>query len=160
MMEQTQDEELKEYFKSKLDRCRFILNCVERRQKTMEAIAGAILRKQEDYLSGSGRLRPMTMVEVADDISMHQSTVGRAIKGKYIQSPSGTFLIRNLFSAKAASSDSGEGITAKVIKEIIVDIIDGEDKKRPYSDARIVEQLRKRGVEISRRAVAKYRKEL
>lgn len=160
MMRSTQDPELKEYFKKKLKRCRFILNCIERRQNTMEAIARAILKKQEEYFSGRGQLKPMTMSMLAEEIQVHQSTVGRAIKGKYIQSPAGTTLIRNLFSGKAAFGRSGEGVTADFIKGMIVDIIDGEDKKRPYSDANIVEFLIKRGIHISRRAVAKYREEL
>ncbi|MBQ9156625.1 MAG: RNA polymerase factor sigma-54, partial [Eubacterium sp.] len=160
MMNTTRDEELKDYFRKKLDRCRFILSSIERRQKTMELIARAILKNQEGYFRGQDRLKPMTMVQVAEETGLHQSTVGRAVRGKYIQSPVGTVLIKKLFCGKAAQGDSGSGVTAERIKELIVSIIDGENKKKPYSDAKIVELLTRRGIHISRRAVAKYREEL
>ncbi len=159
MMHSSTDEELTEYFKKNLDRCRFILNSVEQRSETMKSIARAILARQKDYFAGDGKLEPMTMCTLAEEIHVHPSTVSRAVRGKYVKSPIGTILMKKLF-AGAVTCEKGEELSAEHIKERIKALVDGEDKRKPYSDARLVELLVTEGVHISRRAVAKYRDEL
>lgn len=85
MMEQAEDSELKEYFRKKYERCRFIITCIEQRRETMLKISKAILDHQREYFMNHKQLKPMTMQNIADDIEMHVSTISRAIKGKYIQ---------------------------------------------------------------------------
>ena len=155
MMKESKDQELFEYFKTKLDRSRFILNSIEQRKKTMKSISECILERQREYFDGKGPLRPMTMTALADDMEVHPSTISRAIHGKYIQVPRGTILMRNLFSGQI-----GDETTAVCIKEHIKELIDHENKRSPYSDAKLVELLAGQNIHISRRAVAKYRDEL
>ncbi|MCD8019965.1 MAG: RNA polymerase factor sigma-54 [Clostridiales bacterium] len=159
MMKDAKDPELTEYFKTKLERSRFILRSIAQRRETMNSIAQAILEKQEDYFLGKGLLRPMTMSSLAEEMDVHPSTVSRAVKGKYIKAPIGTILIKNLFQS-GISTDKGEDMSAERIKEHIKMLIEQEDKRKPYSDAKLVELLVAEGIHISRRAVAKYRDEL
>lgn len=160
MMKESNDPVLFEYFKQKLERSRFILTSIEQRRETMRSISKAILEKQMDYLEGKGRLKPMTMCTLAEELHIHPSTVSRAIKGKYMQSPAGTILIKKLFCSTVSSCEGGEELSANHIKERIKELIEEEDKRKPLSDAKLVELLVAEGIHISRRAVAKYRDEL
>ena len=153
------DPELFQYFKSNLERCRFILNSIEQRNKTMRQISAIILSKQEKYLLGQGSLFPMTMNKLAQELNISPSTVSRAIKGKYIKFPAGTILLKNLFSA-TVSSNKDSLFSSTDIKKKIKELIDAEDKRKPYSDCKLVKLLSESGIKISRRAVAKYREEL
>lgn len=159
MMHSASDEELVRYFKKNLDRCRFILNSVAQRKETMKSIARAILVHQEKYLEGKETPAPMTMCMLAKELQIHPSTVSRAVRGKYIKSPAGIVLMKKLFSSTVAC-EKGEEHSAGHIKERIRALVDAEDKRRPYSDAKLVELLVGEGIHISRRAVAKYRDEL
>lgn len=158
MMKEIQDAELKEYFRKKYERCNFILNSIRQRRETMLKIANEIVRWQEDYFFHQGKLKTMTMQEVADKIEMHVSTVSRAAKGKYIQYACGTVGLKSLF--QSAHSFGEDGVGAKDIKMMLKKIIDKEDKKKPYSDQKIANQLIEKGMKISRRTVAKYREEM
>ena len=159
LMHTLKDPELAQYFKSNLERCRFILNSIEQRNKTMQQISARILSKQEKYLLGQGNLFPMTMNELAQELNISPSTVSRAIKGKYIKFPAGTILLKNLFSA-AVSGNKDSLFSSTDIKKKIKEFIDTEDKRKPYSDSKLVKLLSESGIKISRRAVAKYREEL
>lgn len=159
MMRSSRDAELSGYFKKNLDRCRFILNSVEQRRETMKSIARALLQKQKEYFAGRSNPVPMTMCALAEELHVHPSTVSRAVRGKYIKSPAGTILMKKLF-AGAVACEKGEELSAEHIKERIRSLVDSEDKRRPYSDAKLVELLVMEGIHISRRAVAKYRDEL
>lgn len=160
MMNEAQDEELSAYFRGKLERIRFVRGCIAQRRQTIRQIAEVILDLQQPFLNGNGFLRPMTMSEVADRIGVHTSTVSRATKGKYIQYPGGTILMKNLFTATVSTVGGDDAVGVMQIKEQIKELIRNEDKSRPYSDQRLMELLRERDIVISRRAVAKYREEL
>lgn len=160
MMKESKDEQLNEYFRNKLERVRFVMNCIAQRRQTVLSISEVILKQQLEYFQGKGFLQPMTMTDVADAIGIHTSTVSRAIKGKYIQYPGGTVLVKNLFSASVSKSEDNEAVGIMQIKQMIRDFISGEDKKKPYSDAKLVKLLQEKNIDISRRAVAKYREEL
>ena len=160
MMKESKDPELLGYFQQKLERSRFILSSIQQRRDTMYAISKGILEKQRDYFDRKGKLKPMTMKALAEELHLHPSTVGRAIKGKYIQSPAGTLLFKKLFSGAASPEEGGDGFSAEFIKERIKELVEGEDKRSPYSDAKLAELLVAEGIHISRRAVSKYRDEL
>ena len=158
MMEEATDSELKEYFKKKYKRCRFIITCIEQRRDTMLKISNAILARQKDYFLDHKSLKPMTMKDIADDIQMHVSTVSRAINEKYIQYPGGTIRMRTLFQQAQTFHD--QDTTSDTIKSMIKQLIKQEDKKKPLSDSKIVSLLEEKDVTISRRTVAKYRSQL
>lgn len=168
MMEQSQDPELLVYFKERLDRARFVINCVEQRRRTITRIVETVLNLQEDYFEGKGPLKPMQQEDVANILGIHVSTVSRAIKGKYLQYKKSVAL-KALFStalpatasASAADGSKGEiaGVSADQIKQKIQQMIETEGKK-PLSDQKLAERLGEEGIQVSRRAVQKYRIQL
>ena len=157
MMQEAEDEELKEYFRGKLEHARFVLRTVDQRRKTLTAIAEAILERQKDYFEGYSPLVPMTMQDIAEDIGIHTSTVSRGVKDKYLQFPEKTVLMKKLFSQSVASAYDEEAMTAERISGLISGIIASEDPENPYSDQKIAAMLKQQGIVISRRTVAKYR---
>lgn len=160
MMKEAKDEQLYQYFRKKLERVRFLMNSVEQRRNTMLQISKAILEWQKEYFEGKGTLKPMTMSDIADKIEMHTSTISRGIKGKYLQYPNGTVLIKTLFSASVNAKSEDGSVTAMDIKKVLKQLIDGENKAKPYSDQKLVTLLSEKNIKISRRTVAKYREEM
>lgn len=161
MMEEARDEELKAYFEEKLRRARFIVSAVEQRRKTLEGIAEGILKRQTGYLLGKEPLKPMTLEEIADEKEIHKSTVSRAIRDKYILAPVGCLLIRDLFTSGIPSGNSeGEDVSRNTVKDRLKELVNGENKKKPYSDEQLAGLLKESGMPVSRRTVAKYRMEL
>lgn len=160
MMKESKDEELTKYFRIKLERVRFVMNSIAQRRQTVAAVAEAVMHRQQAYLEGRSCLKPMTMSDVAGEIGVHTSTVSRAIRGKYIQFPGGTMAMKNMFSASVATSGGMEHVGSMQVKEMIRELIRGEDRRKPYSDQAIVNILKQKQIDISRRGVAKYRDEL
>lgn len=158
MMDETKDEELKAYFLNKAQRARFILKNIEQRRKTLLDLVEKILERQKDYFEGTGSLTPMTMTEIAEQMGVHPSTVSRAVRGKYVQYPQKTVLLKSLFS-QGISKESDQ-INATEIKERLRKLIKEENRQKPYSDQKLKELLEEQEISISRRAVAKYREEM
>lgn len=156
MMQEAHDEELAAYFKEKLERAKFVMNCVEQRRNTIIRIVEAILEIQKEYFENQGNLRPMSMQGVADKVGMHVSTVSRAIRGKYLQYKN-VILIKELFLASVGGNSDRE-ISAEKIKASICEIVRKE--KKACSDSQITKLLQEKGIQVSRRTVAKYRTEL
>ena len=104
-------------------------------------------------------LKPLNLKDIADEIEVHESTVSRAVNGKYIQCPNGLFEIKYFFQSGVKGS-SGEGVSSESVKSVIKDLVDKENPKKPHSDQYLAEELVRRGINISRRTVAKYRDEL
>ena len=116
-----------------------------------------MVKHQKEFLdNGPKFLKTLTLKQVAEDLGIHESTVSRSINGKYIQTPRGVFEIKYFFSSGITDA-SGEGMSSNSIKTFIKEIVEGEDPKKPYSDQDMVEILSRKGIEISRRTVAKYR---
>lgn len=159
MMEETKDPQLAAYFKERLERARFVVNCVEQRRRTILQIVETVLRIQEDYFLNNGSLKPMQQEEIARILGVHASTVSRAIKGKYIQYRK-SVLLKSLFSGQANSSVNGEVMNGEIstdhIRNRIRELIKNEGKK-PFSDQKLADLLETEGIQVSRRAVAKYR---
>ncbi|GMG96355.1 RNA polymerase factor sigma-54 [Tepidimicrobium xylanilyticum] len=153
------DPKAKEYLSEKLNAAMWIIRCIEQRRATIYNVVESILKFQREFFEkGEKALKPLTLKEVADDINMHESTVSRATSGKYVQTPRGLFELKYFFSS-SLSTNKGE-VSSTSIKAVIKEIIDGEDPKKPYSDQKISDILKKKGINISRRTVAKYRDEL
>lgn len=122
--------------------------------------ADCIVERQEDFFRrGPGHLRPMTLADVAQVLEVHESTVSRAVKDKYLQCAHGVFPLGYFFS-RALSAGTGEGISAEQVKTALKKLIAEENKKKPLSDQKLCELLAAQGIGISRRTVAKYRDEL
>ena len=116
-----------------------------------------ILERQQDYFEqGPAQLKPMTMQQVADAVGVHETTVSRAIAGKFLETPFGVVEMRRFFTTGYQTS-SGEDVANSSVKDRIAELIAAENPSRPLSDATIVETLQQEGLEIARRTVAKYR---
>ncbi len=152
------DATTQKYVKEKIAEAKNLIDAIKQRQNTTLKIAKAILARQPDFFETS-QLRPMTRQDIADDIDMHASTVGRAISGKNAETPFGTIPLNNFFT-NSLENEAGENISTKSVKEKIADFVATEDAQNPLSDAKIAELLAEDGVPIARRTVAKYREEL
>ena len=149
----------REYVIKKLESARFIVRMIEQRRRTVLRIMNSIIARQTEFLdSGIRFMRPMTMRHIADDIGMHESTVSRAVQGKYVWTPHGLLALRFFFGG-GLRSERGED-SVKGIKDTIVEMVRGENPKKPLTDQQIVDILAKGGIHIARRTVAKYRMEL
>lgn len=148
------------YINKKLNSALKIIRSIQQRRNTIYKVVKAIVDYQIDFFEkGTIYLKPLTLKEIADEIGVHESTVSRAVNGKYMQSPRGIFELKYFFQS-GVSSTFGEGISAESIKSIIKDLIDNENPKKPLSDQAISNELNKIGIKISRRTVAKYRDEM
>lgn len=150
----------RDYLREKLRSGKFIINAIEQRQRTIERITKEILRHQAGFFEeGVAKLKPLTMTQIADLIGVHETTVSRAVANKYMQTPHGVFEMKFFFTS-GYQSDAGQSVANTSVKEMIADIIAGEDPGAPLSDQEIVGVLSGKGLNIARRTVAKYREEL
>ncbi|MBQ2924608.1 MAG: RNA polymerase factor sigma-54, partial [Anaerotignum sp.] len=148
--------ETEEYISEKLKQAEWALQCISRRESTLQQVAECIVRRQHIFFKEPhGQLSPLRMADVAEELHIHESTVSRAVKEKYLQCDRGVFPLHTFFSKAVAAE--GETVSADSIKERLKAIIDGENKKKPLSDRELTEKLVAEGVQISRRTVAKYR---
>ena len=151
------DEELSKYLNDRYNAALWLIKSIEQRKQTIYNVVNSVVQHQKEFLDkGPKYLKTLTLKQVAEDIGIHESTVSRSINGKYMQTPRGVFEIKYFFSSGVTDS-SGEGMSSNSIKTFIKEIVDSEDPKKPYSDQDMVEILSKKGIEISRRTVAKYR---
>lgn len=160
LRESKNDEKLHEYLSERLNSALWLINSIEQRKQTILNVVRSIVRFQRDYFDqGDKHLRTLTLKQVAEEVGIHESTVSRSINGKYMQCPRGVQELKFFFSA-GVSDWQGEGISSNSIKTHLREIIDGEDPKSPLSDQDLVAVLKERGIDISRRTVAKYRDEM
>ncbi len=153
------NDETKLYLEKKLDSAAFLIKSIEQRRDTIKKVITAIAESQRGFFfEGVGDLRPLTLKTIAETIEVHESTVSRAIRGKYIQTPKGTFALKFFF--KRGYSQGEEDRSSDAIKRLIQELIDQEDKKKPLSDQRISELLQAKNLDVARRTVAKYREAL
>ncbi len=147
----------KVYIRQKLESAKWLIRNIEQRQETILRIGIAIVEVQEDFLRhGVERIKPLTLQEIATKVGVHEATVSRTTRGKYIQTPQGLFELKYFFSPGLKSSN-GEDQSSKSVQSVIRKIIDAEDKKKPLSDQKIADMLAKEGLTIARRTVTKYR---
>lgn len=152
--------EEREFISKKIKAARWIVQSIENRRRTMVRVTESIVRAQREFFEkGVSALRPLTLQQIADDVGMHESTVSRVTRGKYVQTPRGTFELKYFFSSGIKTSDGNE-IASKAVRDAMRDIISKEDKQKPLSDQKIAEELKRLGFTISRRAVAKYRDQM
>ncbi|MCK5132833.1 MAG: RNA polymerase factor sigma-54 [Candidatus Sabulitectum sp.] len=147
----------KDYVKKKFKRASWFIKAIKQRQETVKKISNFIVETQWEFLlNGVDSLRPLTLQEAAKALGFNQSTISRAINGKYVQSPQGIHEMRYYFSRSSADGS----VTAISVKEEIKRIIENEDRYKPLSDERIADMLNSSGTTIKRRTVANYRKQM
>ena len=154
------DGENKEFISSKLNSANWMIQAIEQRRQTMLKVMNYIVDRQRDFFEkGVQFLKPLTLREVAEVISMHESTVSRVTNEKFVQTPRGVLPLKYFFSS-GLSTTGGEDVSARGIKDQIAKLVTSEDPKNPLTDQSIVNILRDSGVNIARRTVAKYRDQL
>ncbi len=152
--------DVKDYIREKIRSGKFLIKSIHQRQQTISNIANQIVSRQEEFLDhGTAFLRPLTMVQIAEAVGVHETTVSRAISGKYMSTPQGVFEMRYFFTPGYQTAN-GESMSNTSVKEAILDLIKNESALNPLSDKDIVSILSERGIPIARRTVAKYRNEL
>ena len=155
--------ELKEYLDGKIHQAEWIKQCISQRSKTLMDVSKAILERQEAFFTyGPSHLVPLKMMDVAQALDIHESTVSRAASKKYLQCSWGVYPMTYFFSREVFSRSTAAGsqsMTAAGVKEALRAVIDQEDKQKPLSDRLLSEKLAEKGISISRRTVAKYREE-
>ncbi len=153
-------EETKEFIKQKLSSAKWLMRNIDQRNDTVYRIAESLARHQSEFfLSPDGKLNPLTMKAVSEELELHESTIARAVANKYINSPRGIMPLRAFFT-NAYMTERGEDISSNTVRDVLQKLIDGESKKKPLSDEALSNLIRKQGIKCARRTVAKYRTEL
>jgi len=156
----TLNKQEREYLRERMRAGKFLINSIEQRQQTIERITREIIKVQTEFFEkGVSKLKPLTMTQIADVVGVHETTVSRAIANKYIRTPHGVFDFKYFFTP-GYQADSGASVSNTSVKDMINDLIEGEDRSHPLSDQEIVGKLQEKGINIARRTVAKYREEL
>jgi len=149
--------DVKQFIKRHLFSARWLMRNLHQRYSTIERIVEVIANKQYDFFTNpEGKLLPLTMKIVAEELNLHESTIARTVSNKYLNSPKGIFALRAFFTTKYISNE-GETLSSQTVKEAILRLIETEDKTHPLSDEKISVLLNKQGITCARRTVAKYR---
>jgi len=155
--DQSTSQEVKSYIRERIRSSAFMIKSIHQRQKTIFRIASEIVKAQTGFLDhGISNLKPLTMAEVATAVGVHETTVSRAVSGKYIQTPVGLFEMKYFFTPGITTAD-GREISNKTVKDIMAGIVGNEDPDKPLSDQELMEKLKEQGINIARRTIAKYR---
>ncbi len=153
--------ENKEFVTNKLNSATWLIQAIEQRRQTMLKVMNFIVDRQRDFFDkGVEHLKPLTLREVADVISMHESTVSSVTNQKYVQTPRGVLPLKFFFSSSLGTTGGGEDASARAVKAQIQKLVADEDTSKPLTDSDIVKALAERGIKIARRTVAKYRDQL
>ena len=154
------NEETRQYLREKLASAENLIKSLDLRQDTISRITDVIVRKQSEFFRyGVEKLQPLTMQEVADILEVHETTVSRAVSGKYLETPQGLLEYRFFFSGGYKNAEGGD-VSSRVVKEKIRELIANENPRKPLSDAAIAAQLSADGLDVARRTVAKYRESM
>lgn len=161
LLKKGNNDETNEYVQDKLRSAMWLIKSIENRQKTIEKVSNAILKYQPEFFKkGVAYLKPMILKDIANEIGMHESTVSRVTTNKYMHTPIGTFELKFFFNAGIGGKNGGIDTTSESLKLKIKDLIGNEDPKKPLSDQKIADILKKSDIKVARRTVAKYREML
>jgi RNA polymerase sigma-54 factor len=147
--------------KQKIDSAKWFIDAIKQRNDTLLYCMQAIVNYQKEFfLSGDEtKLKPMILKDIADIVHMDISTISRVANSKHIQTPYGTYLLKYFFS-ESLSTDDGEEVSSREVKQILKDAIEAEQKRKPLTDEKLMKLLNEKGYNIARRTVAKYREAL
>ena len=158
--DKTVDSKTRNFVGQNITAARWLIEAIEQRNNTLMRVISVVVDAQRDFFEiGPQALKPLPMTVVADQLGIHVATVSRAVSEKYIQTPRGIFPLRMFFSG-GTETDDGDSMSWTAIQAKLEQIIDEEDKSNPLSDDQLVTKLQEHGIEIARRTVAKYRKQL
>jgi RNA polymerase sigma-54 factor len=153
-------DETKNFIKQKIYSAKWLMRNIMQRSDTLERLARKLVESQHRFFTDSyGRLVPMTMKKLAEELELHESTIARAVANKYLSCNRGVFSLRYFFT-NALERDNGELLSSTFVKDLLADLIDKENKKKPFSDDALSKLLKKKGIQCARRTVAKYRTQL
>jgi RNA polymerase sigma-54 factor len=152
--------EVKNYIREKIRAGKFLIKSLHQRQQTILNIGKQIVKRQRDFMEkGVAHLKPLIMAQIAETVGVHETTVSRAVSGKYMQTPQGVFEMKYFFTGGLQTA-TGENVSNTSVKDMIAEIFKSEDPAKPLSDHEVVKKLSEKGIVIARRTVAKYRLEL
>jgi len=152
------DKKTREFLTNNVRNARWLIESIEQRSSTIKRVIRAVVDAQQEFFEkGPEYLKPLPMIQVADQLGIHVATVSRAVSEKYVQTPRGIFPLRKFFSGGTTNAE-GEDMSWDAVKEKLKVIIDNEDKRNPLNDDEIVAKLKEQGIDLARRTVAKYRK--
>ena len=155
------NDETSDYVQEKLRSALWLIKSIENRQKTIEKVTNAVLKYQPEFFKkGAAFLKPMILKDIANEIGVHESTVSRVTRNKFVHTPIGTFELKYFFNAGIGGKNGGIDIANESLKLKIKELIDNEDSKRPLSDQKLADILSKSDIKVARRTVAKYRESL
>ena len=158
MSKKSRNEQSTNFVSESVASARWLKRSVEQRNSTTLTIAAAIVAQQEDFLNlGLSYLKPMVLRDIAKEVGMHESTVSRVTTGLTMETPRGCFAMKYFFSVSINSAEDGETHAATAVRESIRKLISEEPPKKPLSDEAIASMMKKDGIDLARRTVAKYR---
>lgn len=158
LLKESDDREVKDYLSDKVRQAKWVVSSIEQRRSTLLSCARHMVEIQEDFFRRRGHLVPMSLADIAGRMGVHESTVSRAIKDKYLQCTAGVYPMNYFFSRGLGHPSAGA--SPDLAKAALRELIDGESPAKPLSDQKLAQLLAGRGIDISRRTVAKYRDEL
>lgn len=146
-----------DYIKDKLRAAVWLIKSIHQRQRTIYRVTESIVKHQKEFFEkGNEYIKPMILRDIANDVGIHESTVSRVTTNKYVHTPRGIFELKYFFNS-GISTDDGDSLASESVKMKIKDLVSQEEPKNPLSDQKIVDLLKKDGIQIARRTVAKYR---
>ena len=155
--EHNKDKEVKKFVKNKMDRANWFINAINQRERTCKKVMLSIIKHQRAYFdSDDKQINPLILKDIADDIKMDISTISRVTSGKYVQMPWGIENLKMFFS-ESIKTKSGEAVSSHLVKKVLKEAIDSEDKTSPFSDDILTQKINKLGYVIARRTITKYR---
>ncbi len=161
IMKSVDDKETNKFLYDKFNASMWLIKSIEQRRHTMYKVAESILKHQINFFEkGDKYLKPLVLKDVAEDIEVHESTVSRATNGKYVQTPRGLFELKYFFSSSISREGEMDGMASTSIKTLIKEMVENENERKPLSDQKMANALNEKGIDISRRTIAKYREEL
>ncbi len=149
------------FVKQKIDSAKWFIDAIKQRQNTLLSTMKTIMEYQYEYFQTGDetKLRPMILKDIAEKVHLDISTISRVVNSKYVQTPFGTFKLKSFFS-EGMVTQSGEEVSTREIKKILLNIIEKENKRKPYTDEKLAIFLKDNGYNIARRTIAKYREQL
>ena len=154
------DKETRGFISRNVSNAQWLIESINQRSNSLLRVVNVVLSRQREFFDqGPQYLKPMPMVDVAEQLGVHVATVSRAVADKWMQTPRGMIRLRRFFSG-GTETDSGQNVSWEAVKEILREIVEGEDKAHPLSDEMLAASLKERGIDIARRTVVKYRQQM
>ncbi len=151
------DKAAKEFLKRNIRSAQWLIGAVQQRRHTVYRVTQEVFKVQKAYLEhGKEALKPLPMADIAQKVDVHVATISRAVAGKYVQTPRGIVPLRMFFSGGTTTA-GGEDVSWDAVKAKLKEVVDNEDKSKPLNDDKLAAELKKHGIDIARRTVAKYR---